>query len=267
MTVGIRLNRAGRTYILPDGPVRAVDAVSLTVGPGSFVTVVGRSGCGKTTLLRLIAGLEEPTSGSIEFLRNGRRVERRDAGVGIVFQEPRLMPWLTVEQNVRFALDGRRDREEADRKATSILRILGLERFRDARPQQLSGGMAQRVALGRTLAFDPEIVLMDEPFGALDYFTRRVLQREIADLHERTGKTFVLVTHDIDEALGLGRNVIVLEAGRIVDDIALPERSGDDGGEAVLIPLRRRILRAITGEVRFSPDTSHRQEAGIDASH
>ena len=267
MTVGIRLRGVGRTYALPNGSIRAVDGLSLTVDPGAFVTVVGRSGCGKTTLLRLVSGLEEPTEGAVEFLRDGRRVERGDAGVGIVFQEPRLMPWLTVAQNVRFALEGRSDREQIERKTSETLRMLGLERFRDAYPQQLSGGMAQRVALGRTLVFDPEIVLMDEPFGALDYFTRRKLRRFIRTLHAQTGKTFVLVTHDVDEALTLGRTVIVLEAGRIADIVPVPFETAVESDDPVFIPLRRRILRAITGEDSFAPDISHYQEAGVNASH
>ena len=132
-----------------------------------------------------------------------------------MFQEPRLMPWLTVEENLAFPLTGRLEREEIRARVEPLLELLGLEGFRQALPRQISGGMAQRVALGRTLAHDPEVVLLDEPFGSLDYFTRRALQGEIGELHRRTGKTFLLVTHDVDEALALGDPVVGAAAGTV----------------------------------------------------
>jgi len=215
--------------------------------------VLGRSGSGKTTLLRLLAGLEKPTEGRI-LLPEAISVRGRSA-VGFVFQEPRLMPWLTAGENVAFALKGRLDKATIADRTASILALLGLEAFRDAYPDQISGGMAQRIALGRTLALDPEVVLMDEPFGALDSFTRRHLQDEIAALHQRTGKTFLFVTHDVEEALALGETIVVLDAGRIADhlDIALPRPR--QTGCPEFLPLRRRVLEAIVGK---TPLAEHR---------
>lgn len=215
--------------------------------------MLGRSGSGKTTLLRLLAGLEKPTEGRI-LLPEEISVRGRSA-VGFVFQEPRLMPWLTAGENVAFALKGRLDKATIADRTASILALLGLEAFRDAYPDQISGGMAQRIALGRTLALDPEVVLMDEPFGALDSFTRRRLQDEITALHQRTGKTFLFVTHDVEEALALGETIVVLDAGRIADhlDIALPRPR--ETGCPEFLPLRRRVLEAIVGK---APLAEHR---------
>ncbi len=215
--------------------------------------MLGRSGSGKTTLLRLLAGLKKPTEGRI-LLPEEISVRGRSA-VGFVFQEPRLMPWLTAGENVAFALKGRLDKATIADRTASILALLGLEAFRDAYPDQISGGMAQRIALGRTLALDPEVVLMDEPFGALDSFTRRRLQDEITALHQRTGKTFLFVTHDVEEALALGETIVVLDAGRIADhlDIALPRPR--ETGCPEFLPLRRRVLEAIVGK---APLAEHR---------
>jgi len=248
----IRLQGITKRYLLAEGEIRALDGLSLFFPKGSFTVVLGRSGSGKTTLLRLLAGLEEPTEGRILFSEDVRRRGRRGDGVGIVFQEPRLMPWLTVEDNVAFALKGRLEDEEIAARTMSILALLGMETFRSAYPDQLSGGMAQRVALGRTLAFDPEVVLMDEPLGALDYFTRRRLQGEIAGLHRETGKTFLLVTHDVEEALALGDRVVVLEAGRVTDCFCIPFDRPRETGCPEFLPLRRRVLESIAGEQRLT---------------
>ena len=242
---GIRLQGLTKSYVLPGGTLRALDGLSLCLPPGSFTVVLGRSGSGKTTLLRLLAGLETPTEGRILF--PPALASRGRSAVGLVFQEPRLMPWLTVEENVAFALKGRLDGTAVAERTDSTLALLGLEAFRSAYPDQISGGMAQRVALGRTLVFDPEVVLMDEPFGALDYFTRRRLQGEIAELHRRTAKTFILVTHDVEEALALGDTVVVLEAGRVVDRLDIPLPRPRETGWPQFLPLRRRVLEAIVG--------------------
>ena len=232
----LNLNGLSKTY---NGKV-ALAPATLTFAGHSFTCIVGKSGCGKTTLLRLVAGLETPTAGTISLTGTEQRI-------GIVFQEPRLMPWLTVEENLAFPLTGRLEREEIRARVEPLLELLGLEGFRQALPRQISGGMAQRVALGRTLAHDPEVVLLDEPFGSLDYFTRRALQGEIGELHRRTGKTFLLVTHDVDEALALGDPVVVLRQGRLADRVEVPFPRPRDVDDPVYVPLRRSVLGAIGG--------------------
>ena len=244
---GIRLQGVTKRYSFAGGEVAALEEISLLFPRGSFTVVLGKSGSGKTTLLRLLAGLERPTEGRI-LISPSLSHGGPGPALGLVFQEPRLMPWLTVEENIAFSLKGKFPREAIEAKAASILSLLALEGFRQAYPDQISGGMAQRVALGRTLAFDPEVVLMDEPLGALDYFTRRRLQGEIAQLHDRTGKTFILVTHDVEEALALGDTVVVLEGGRVTDrlDIAFPRPRETELPQ--FLPLRRQVLEAIVGE-------------------
>ncbi|MCF4114280.1 ATP-binding cassette domain-containing protein [Dethiosulfovibrio acidaminovorans] len=172
---------------------------------GSFTVVLGKSGCGKTTMLRLMAGLAPPSSGKI-VMKGGR-------SVGVVFQEPRLMPWLSVRKNVELVLD---KATENTGRIEEILRQVGLSYFENAMPSQLSGGMSQRVALARALAYEPEILLMDEPFGALDYFTRRKLQQDLSLLVEKRGLTVVLVTHDVEEAIFLASRIVVMGKGRIL---------------------------------------------------
>jgi sulfonate transport system ATP-binding protein len=200
----------GRSYDVAGREVVALRGVDLALPPGSFTAVVGRSGCGKTTLLRLLAGLVEPSAGTIRYA--GARKPR----VGCVFQEPRLMSWLTVARNVGFGLVGRLEPRVAARRVDVALDLVGLSSFRDAWPDQLSGGMAQRVAIARALVLEPELLLLDEPFAALDAFTRRSLQQELTDIWRARRPTVVFVTHDVEEAVLLGETVIELEAGGLV---------------------------------------------------
>ena len=204
-------------YSLGDRQVNALCDVEFVLEDSSFVTIVGKSGCGKTTLLRVICGLEQMSRGNVRFFANSQQ----DAAprVSIVFQEPRLMPWLTVEQNMAFSLINEPDRGRVKETVNTYLTLLGLIDFKDAYPSQISGGMAQRVALGRTLCFDPDVILMDEPFGALDAFTRRNLQRELVNIFLSQKKTILFVTHDVDEAIFLGQRVLVLDQGRLVKDL------------------------------------------------
>jgi len=197
--------------------VSALGPLDLFVGRGEIVGVVGTSGCGKSTLLRIIGGLEPATAGSVQI--DGEPVRGPRPEIGIVFQEPRLMPWLTVAGNVTFGLDGvPRARRAA--LADAALAKVGLTRFAQALPRELSGGMAQRVALARALVTAPEILLLDEPFSALDAFTRIRLQDELLRLWAIDRPTLLFVTHDIDEALALADRVIVLRGhpGRIRRD-------------------------------------------------
>lgn len=209
-----------REFMLNEENIVALNAVSLTAEKGDFVGIVGRSGSGKTTFLRIVAGLIDATGGDILFDGSICRDKLRPK-IGIVFQEPRLMPWLTVEQNILFAFLNEPKKSIPYEKAIEIIKMLGLSDFRHAYPHQLSGGMAQRTALGRVLCYDPELILMDEPLGSLDYFTRKSLQDEILKLYLYGNKTVFLVTHDVEEALLLSRRIIILEHGRIITELPI----------------------------------------------
>ena len=207
-----------KNYPFEGNQVHALNSVSFDLDRGDFVAIVGRSGSGKTTLLRVLAGLIRKSSGNL-FL-DGKELQEGDYyRVGMVFQEPRLMPWLTVEKNILFPFLKGSKKDLPIERAQQLLDVLGLAGFKNAYPSQLSGGMAQRVALGRMLCYDPELILMDEPLGALDYFTRRSLQKEILQLHAQGGKTMLLVTHDVEEALLLSKRIFVLDEGRLIDSI------------------------------------------------
>ncbi|GGN09659.1 ABC transporter ATP-binding protein [Halarchaeum nitratireducens] len=207
----LRAERVRKTYRSDAGDVTAVADVSLTVADREFVSVVGPSGCGKTTLLRLFAGLEAPTDGRV--LVDGDRIEGPSPERAMVFQSFNLFDWRTVRGNVAFGLE-RRGVPEAERRerVDDWLDTVGLTDFADAYPDELSGGMRQRVGLARALAVDPDVLLMDEPFGALDAQTRAVLQSELLDLWEDRRTTVLFVTHDIEEALLLSDRVLVMGA-------------------------------------------------------
>jgi sulfonate transport system ATP-binding protein len=185
----------------------ALDGISLAVQPGEILGIVGGSGCGKSTLLRLISGLTSPTTGGVWC--GGVPVRAPRPEIGLVFQEPRLMPWLTIAENAEFGLAGVA-KAERRKRALSALRRVGLERVADALPRELSGGMAQRAAIARALVARPSVLLLDEPFSALDALTRTDLQNHLLDIWSDDRPTMVLVTHDIDEALFLSDRVIVM---------------------------------------------------------
>ena len=197
----------------------ALDRVDLTVEPGEFVTLAGPSGCGKTTLLRLLAGFMRPSEGSVTV--GGEPVRGPGAERGVVFQQPTLFPWLTVRRNVELGpkLRGVSAADRAQRAAT-YLDLVGLTDFADHRPYELSGGMQQRCQIARVLANEPDLVLMDEPFGALDALTRERLQEELLEIWRSTGRTILFITHSVDEAVFLGSRVLVMSPrpGRIVLD-------------------------------------------------
>ncbi|MBX6321370.1 MAG: ABC transporter ATP-binding protein [Rhodospirillaceae bacterium] len=201
----------------------AVDRVSFTVDRGEILCLVGTSGCGKSTLLRMVSGLERPTSGEVRL--DGTPVEGPRREVGMVFQEPRLMPWLRVAENVQFGLDGM-DRARREALSAEVLNKVGLTRFARALPRELSGGMAQRVAIARALVGRPSVLLLDEPFSALDALTRMKLQDHLLEVWRYDRPTMVFVTHDIDEALVLADRILVMrgQPGRIHAEhpVALP---------------------------------------------
>jgi NitT/TauT family transport system ATP-binding protein len=216
----IRIEHLRKEY--GNGPQRvvALDGIDLASAPGEFVCIVGPSGCGKSTLLRILAGLDTATSGTLEIDATGWPVAN-----AMVFQDSGLFPWMNVEKNVGFGLMTRRvDAAEAAERVDAALRLVGLSKFRHHYPHQLSGGMRQRGAIARAFVTDPAVLLMDEPFAALDAQNRVILQAELVRIWEETGKTVVYITHSIEEALLLGDRTVVMTAqpGRIKEIIAIP---------------------------------------------
>ena len=205
------------------GGLLAVDDVSLTIKPGEFVTILGPSGCGKSTFLHMIGGFDQPTSG--ELLHRGKVISAPGPDRGMMFQDLSLFPWATVEENIRWPLDVKGlSKSEKDKITQEVLSLVHLDSMGHLYPAQLSGGMRQRTALARLLALDPDVMLMDEPFGALDAQTRELLQEELQQIWRRKQKTIVFVTHDIDEAIYLGTRLIVFtrRPGRIRADLQVP---------------------------------------------
>ena len=220
----IELVDVTKTFSGKSGPVQALTPVNLKVREGEFLAVVGTSGCGKSTLMRIIAGLMQPSSGHV--IVNGREVDGPDKRTGIVFQTPVLLPWRTVRGNIELQLDIRGLATAQSRgKVDALIELVGLKGFEDRMPYELSGGMQQRVALCRALIHDPSILLMDEPFGALDAMTREHMNLELQRVWAETGKTVVFITHSITEAVFLADRIVVMSPrpGRISDvlDIAL----------------------------------------------
>ena len=249
----IRAEGLGLTFQTDDGPIHALTNVDLSVGKGEFVSFIGPSGCGKTTLLRVIAALEQPTEGAITV--NGMPPEeaRQARAYGYVFQAAGLYPWRTIERNVRLPLEIMGySREEMAERVRRVLELVELTGFEKRFPWQLSGGMQQRASIARALAFDADILLMDEPFGALDEIVRDYLNEQLLDLWRRTGKTIVFVTHSILEAVYLSTRIVVMSPrpGRITDVIESPlppERPLDvrDSPEFIEVAQRVRVgLRA-----------------------
>ncbi|MDQ2082858.1 ABC transporter ATP-binding protein [Xanthobacteraceae bacterium Astr-EGSB] len=236
----------GKTFRIDGRNVVALRDVDLDLPRASISVFVGPSGCGKTTLLRLLAGLEQPTSGVI--LRDGAEPSQAAAErtrVGYVFQEPRLMPWLSVARNVGFNLEGRLPKVEIATRVADILSIMGLTTFASARPDQLSGGMASRVGLARALVSNPDLLLLDEPFAALDAMTRRRLQAELVALWQRLSPTIVFVTHDVEEAALLADTVYRMESGAIVARYPNSIPRPRDATDAGIVALRRAILAGL----------------------
>lgn len=209
---GIEIKNLQKKYLVEQQEIHVLNGIHLHIPERKITVILGRSGCGKTTLLRLLGGLEEADAG--EIVCDGVHKS------AFVFQEARLMPWLTVWDNVRFGLK----KQEYDSKTIqSIIDMVGMQGFEKAYPNQLSGGMRQRVAIARALAYDPSFIMMDEPFAALDYFTREQMQKELLRLQRESGTSIVFVTHSIDEALLLGHKIVVIENGQIKSEFIIEE--------------------------------------------
>lgn len=223
--VKVKIDNVVRTFDTRKGEMVALNGVSLDIMENEFVTVVGPSGCGKSTLLNIIAGLLEPTSGKIYC--DGHEVVGTGTERGVVFQQYALFPWLTVKKNVEFGLKVKgMSKEEASETAMRYIKMVDLEDFANHYPKELSGGMKQRVAIARAYAVNPSVLLMDEPFGALDAQTRTQLQEELLQTWQKEKKTCFFITHDVDEAIILGQKVVIMSArpGRIKEivDVNIP---------------------------------------------
>jgi NitT/TauT family transport system ATP-binding protein len=242
----VAVDGVGKTFDGGDRRVRALTDVSFDVADGEFVCIVGPSGCGKTTLFRIIAGLESATGGSLRL--DGEPIEGPGTDRGMVFQEYHLFPWRTVLGNVRFGLEQRKVADdERDARAREMLELVGLADDADAYPSQLSGGMKQRVGIARALAVDPEILLMDEPFGSVDAQTRESLHDELLRIWSETGKTVLFVTHDVEEAVTLADRIVVLSGSpgqvREVVDVDLPRPR--ERTDAQFVERQQRVLELI----------------------
>ncbi|OAM51490.1 sulfonate ABC transporter ATP-binding protein [Methylovorus sp. MM2] len=214
--VALKIESVAKSYALSGSELKVLEAINLDVQSGEFISIVGASGCGKSTLLRLIAGLDIGYEGAIVY--QGKRIEGTDLSRGIVFQEHRLFPWLTVEANILLAFASTNvPKAERKERVKAQIELVGLTGFEHAYPHQISGGMSQRVAIARALVLRPQLLLLDEPFAALDALTRLKLQQELERLWEHEGLTTILVTHDVEEAVFLGDRVVVMQShpGRI----------------------------------------------------
>jgi NitT/TauT family transport system ATP-binding protein len=242
-----------KRFAAGDGEIEALAPVDLTIARGEFVCLIGASGCGKSTLLRVIAGFEEPTTGEVSI--DGRAITGPGSDRGMVFQDYALFPWMTVHENISFGPRQRHlPREEIARTTDEFLRMVGLDRFAERYPNQLSGGMKQRVAIARVLANDADILLMDEPFGALDALTREQLQHELLQIWKRAGVTTIFVTHSVEEAVLLADRVLVMSAGpgRIDGDFRIDLARPRDVSSPEFNALRRDIARRLTSHLAVS---------------
>ncbi|SFR04295.1 ABC transporter ATP-binding protein [Desulfoscipio geothermicus] len=246
------IKSVSKTFQTKKARVTALQETTFDVREGEFVTILGPSGCGKSTILRVVAGLVEPSSGQV--LLDGREIKSPGADRGMVFQSYTLFPWLTVQKNIEFGLELKNvDKRARAEIAQHYLKLIGLSGFENVYPVNLSGGMKQRVAIARALANEPEILLMDEPFGALDAQTRTIMQELLLSIWEETKKTIMFVTHDVEEAIFLGDTIYIMTArpGRIKEKIrvGLPrprDYAVKDAPE--FLEIKRRILELIREE-------------------
>lgn len=211
---GIKLVNVSKFFTVEKEQLKVLDGINLDIHSNKITVILGRSGCGKTTLLRLVAGLEKLDQGEIQEADIRRKA--------YVFQEDRLMPWLNVKKNITFGIKNKSIDED---KINEIIETVGLKKFYSAYPSQLSGGMKQRVSIARAFAYDPDFIMMDEPFSALDHFTREQMQKELFKIHKKTMCSILFVTHSIDEALILGDKIVILEKGIIKSQYEIDEKS------------------------------------------
>ena len=228
-----------------DEVTHALTSVTTTMESGEFISLVGPSGCGKSTMLRLVAGLIKPTTGKLTV--NGKEIGDPGPDRGMMFQKATLFPWLTVYDNIAFSLKMQGKLKGNEDKVENMIKVIGLEGFRDDYPGQLSGGMAQRVALVRSLINEPPILLLDEPLGALDAFTRMNMQDEILKIWQEKQQLALMVTHDVDEAIYMGTRVLVMDAhpGRVIADIKIEQPFPRDRSSREFVEYRNDILNKL----------------------
>ena len=245
--VTLELENVSKSFakIETDEVTHALTSVTTTMESGEFISLVGPSGCGKSTMLRLVAGLIPPTTGKLTV--NGKEIEKPAPDRGMMFQKATLFPWLTVRDNIAFSLKMQGKLKGNEDKVENMIKVIGLENFREDYPAQLSGGMAQRVALVRSLINEPPILLLDEPLGALDAFTRMNMQDEILKIWQEKKQLAIMVTHDVDEAIYMGTRVLVMDAhpGRVIADIPIDLPFPRDRGSREFVEYRIDILNKL----------------------
>ena len=243
----LKLDNVSKSFakIETDNVTHALSSVTTTMESGEFISMVGPSGCGKSTILRLVAGLIQPTTGSITL--NGKPIEGPGPDRGMMFQKATLFPWLTVYDNIAFSLKMQGKLKGNEDRVEEMIKTIGLQDFREDYPGQLSGGMAQRVALVRSLINEPPVLLLDEPLGALDAFTRMNMQDEILRIWEKKQQLAIMVTHDVDEAIYMGTRVLVMDShpGRIVSDLKIEQPYPRDRSSREFVEYRNEILKQL----------------------
>ncbi|GHU41537.1 ABC transporter ATP-binding protein [Clostridia bacterium] len=242
----LEIEHVNRTYYDTDGnTVEALKDVSLSVRRGEFISLIGSSGCGKTTLLRLIAGLDHPEAGTLRL--NGTEINGTDPQRGYVFQQGSLFPWLTIYQNIASGLKARHVYKEQKAEVAKYIELIGLNGFEKVFPHQISGGMAQRVAIARALINKPEALLLDEPMGALDSFTRADIQDKLLELWRLYQTTMILVTHDVDEAIYLSDRIVIMtpRPGKISEILEVKLSHPRDRGGEEFLAIRKKILEKL----------------------
>ena len=243
----LKLDNVSKSFakIETDDVTHALSSVTTTMESGEFISMVGPSGCGKSTILRLVAGLIQPTTGSITL--NAKPIEGPGPDRGMMFQKATLFPWLTVYDNIAFSLKMQGKLKGNEDRVEEMIKTIGLQDFREDYPGQLSGGMAQRVALVRSLINEPPVLLLDEPLGALDAFTRMNMQDEILRIWQKKQQLAIMVTHDVDEAIYMGTRVLVMDShpGRIVSDLKIEQPYPRDRSSREFVEYRNEILKQL----------------------
>ncbi|WP_152987214.1 ABC transporter ATP-binding protein [Pseudomonas sp. TTU2014-080ASC] len=262
----VSFDRVSKHFAVEEGSLEAIREFSLNIDEGESIAILGSSGCGKSTLLRLLVGLDREYGGHIRV--EGKQINGIGSERGIVFQEHRLFPWLTVEQNIKLGLiNDPLTQAERFRKVDEFIHLVGLDGFQRAYPHQLSGGMAQRVAIARGLVASPRILLLDEPFGALDALTRQQMQEELLAIRARAGITTLLVTHDVEEAIFLADRVVVLapRPGRIKRIVEVDLAHPRNRGSYEFLQLREELLHELTGDGDYRPPMPRVQDLPLSS--